>query len=401
MTPARPWDDPGVRVLVSTTAGSGHFGPLIPLARACLAAGHQVVVGAPDSFATSVAAAGLEHRPFADTAPDLMGPVFGGLSALSFKEANKVVVAEVFGRLDARAALPGILEIIDEWGPDLVLREPCEFGSLVAARAAGVPQAVVDIGMSEFTDWMVPIVSDSLGELDVLGGLPAGTAVTTMRSTPTLTCVPAALDPTARTEPDSGPIHRFRDDSLAVGHGSLPAPWGDPSQPLVYVSFGSVAAQAGEFRGLYPQVLAAFAAQPVRVLLTTGAGLGPDDLPPAPDNVHVEQWWPQADVMPHAAAVVGHGGFGTTMAAVAAGVPQVVVPLFAFDQRINAQHVAAIGAGLNLDGGSAALPAVPDAVAELLADPSYRSAARRVAEEMAALPTLSDAVTILERVAAH
>ena len=49
--------------------------------------------------------------------------------------------------------------------------------------------------------------------------------------------------------------------------------------------------------------------------------------------------------MPHAAAVVGHGGFGTTMMALAAGVPQVVVPLFAFDQTINAERVAASAPG--------------------------------------------------------
>ena len=55
----------------------------------------------------------------------------------------------------------------------------------------------------------------------------------------------------------------------------------------------------------------------------------------------------------HAGGVggVGHGGFGTTMLALAAGVPQVIVPLFASDQHVNARHVAATGAGVCLDGG--------------------------------------------------
>ena len=72
------WDDSAMRVLVSTTANSGHFGPLVPFARACLAAGHELVVAAPASFAADVAATGFEHRPFADAPPELVGQTFGG-----------------------------------------------------------------------------------------------------------------------------------------------------------------------------------------------------------------------------------------------------------------------------------------------------------------------------------
>ncbi len=59
-------------------------------------------------------------------------------------------------------------------------------------------------------------------------------------------------------------------------------------------------------------------------------------------------------MLAHASAMVGHGGFGTTMGALAAGVPQVVVPLFSFDQVVNGDHVAAVGAGLTT--GRAATP---------------------------------------------
>ncbi len=373
-----------MRVLVSTTAGSGHFGPIVPFAKACQAAGHEVLVAAPASFSTEVAAAGFEHRPFADAPAELLGQIFAQVPNLSFEEANDVVVADVFGRLDAQAALPGLVEIIDQWRPDLVLREPFEFGSLVAARSAGVRQAVVAIGVSATTEYIVPRVAAPLAELDALAGLADGTAALVMRTVPTLTCVPAVLDaarPVGSTQ--TGPVRRFRDDSLVSHQGRLPQPWGDQSHPLVYVSFGSVAAGLGGFAGMYPEVLSAFAEEPVRILLTTGHGIDPAELAPLPANAHIERWWPQADVMPHAAAVVGHGGFGTTMAALAAGVPQIVIPLFALDQRINAEHVAALGAGLNLDGGPAAIAELPEATARLLAAASHREAAHAVADEIA------------------
>jgi UDP:flavonoid glycosyltransferase YjiC (YdhE family) len=388
-----------MRVLVSTTAGAGHFGPLVPFARVCSAAGHEVAVAAPESFADHVRAAGFEHRPFADAPAEQMGAVFARLPTVSFEEANTIIVSEVFGRLDAQAGLPGLLETIDTWRPDVVLREPSELGSLVAARAAGVPQVEVAIGVSAMRELMVPLVEQPLAELDALAGLPEGAAAEAMLSTPIFTSVPSDLDDALGGGANRSALHRFHDAFLSPQQGTLPEAWGDPSHPLVYATFGSVAAELGPFARVYPELVDAFAGQPVRVLLTTGSGLDPGTLGPIPDNVHVERWWPQDEVMPHCAAMVGHGGFGTTMTALAAGVPQVVTPLFAYDQRLNADHVAAVGAGLRVDGGAEAMAEVPEAVERVMRDPAYQEAARSVAAQMSSLPPLADAVTLLERYA--
>ncbi len=112
-----------MRVLFSTTAGAGHFGPMVPFAKACRDAGHEVKVAAPASFAPAVAATGLDHAPFADVPPEVMGAIFGRLPELSRVEANRVVMVEVFGRLDAQAALPGVMAHMASWRPDVVMRE--------------------------------------------------------------------------------------------------------------------------------------------------------------------------------------------------------------------------------------------------------------------------------------
>jgi UDP:flavonoid glycosyltransferase YjiC (YdhE family) len=389
-----------VRVLVSTTAGAGHFGPLVPFARACADAGHDVAVAAPASFADEVRKAGFEHHPFADVPPEQMAPVLARIPTVPYEEANRIVVGEVFGRLDAQAALPGVVDIIDAWHPDVVLREICEFGSLAAALAAGVPLVEVAISVSAMTDFIVPAVERPLAELDALAGLPEGTAVDAMLSTPVLTVVPSVLDDALRVGASRAGVHRFHDATLSPREGSLPRPWGDPAHPLVYATFGSVAGGLSGFDRLYPDLVAAFADRPVRVLLTTGSGFDPAVLGELPGDVRVERWWPQPEVMPHCAAMVGHGGFGTTMTGLGAGVPQVVFPLFAFDQRINADHVAAVGAGIRVDGGAEAMAEVTDAVDRLLRDPSYAAAARAVADEMSHLPPVADAVDLLERLAA-
>jgi glycosyltransferase len=397
-----------MRVLFSTTAGSGHFGPLIPFAKACSDAGHMVKVAAPTSFATDVWRAGLDHAPFDDVPPDVMGPVFARLPKMSFELANATVMGEIFGRLDAQAALPGVAEIVDAWKPDVVVREPCEFASLVAAERAGIPQVQVAIGMGPLDGSMLSVLAAPLAELSVVADLPEDGAMRTLMRTPGFTTVPAALDgvgPEPRNDDmnanAAGTIRRFHDPSLIAGAGDLPPSWGDPGHPLVYVTFGSVTAGVGPYSAIYAATLRALADMPLRVLMTTGRGIDPATLAPIPANIHVEQWWTQADVMPHTAAVVGHGGFGTTMMTLAAGVPQVIVPLFAFDQSINAERVAAIGAGEHVVGGPDAVGAIPSSLTRVLNDPTYRKGAQAVAADMARLPSVTESVPILQNLAAR
>ena len=103
--------------------------------------------------------------------------------------------------------------------------------------------------------------------------------------------------------------------------------------------------------------------------------------------------------MPLASAMIGHGGFGTTMSALAAGVPQVVVPLFAFDQEINATRVAEVGAGIRLGGRLEAAEHVGDAVTRVLADDRMRVVAEGMADEIASLPEVSQIVESIEGIA--
>ena len=155
-------------------------------------------------------------------------------------------------------------------------------------------------------------------------------------------------------------------------------------RPLVYVTYGSVAPTMPVFGQLFRATVAALADVPVRVLFTV-AGADRDALGAVPDNVRVESWVPQASLMPHASAVLCHGGSGTTRMALAAGVPVVIVPGFA-DQPRNASRVDELGAGIALPGWPEGLAGIGDAVRRVLEEPSYGRVAGRIADEVAALP---------------
>ncbi len=383
-----------MRVLVATTAGSGHLAPLVPCARAVRDAGHEVVVAAPRSFTAAVERAGFVHRGFGDAAPEELGAVFASLAGMSNTEGNIVVVREVFGRIDTRAALPAMRELVDEWRPDLVLRESCEFSSYLVAEQAGIPHVHVAVGLASFMALTLPGVEEPLGELG------DGTGLGGLVDAPTVSLLPPSFE-----DPDcpAAGARRLRDDAepgVAAGPGVAPLPdwWDGADDPLLYVTFGSVAAGFGLFPDLYRAAIDALAGLPVRVLVTVGEAGDPAALGPLPPNVHVEAWWPQDAVMPHASAMVGHGGVGTTLSGMRAGMPMVVVPLFA-DQPHNARRVAAIGAGVVVEGGPGAMDGLGDAVRRVLTDPTYRAGAGRIADEVRSLPPVSSAVPWLEDLA--
>ncbi|MFI6101486.1 glycosyltransferase [Lentzea sp. NPDC051213] len=108
------------------------------------------------------------------------------------------------------------------------------------------------------------------------------------------------------------------------------------------------------------------------------------ELTAVPPNVTVHPWLPQAEVLRYADVVVHHGGSGTMLGALAAGVPQVVLPQGA-DQFGNAAALVSAGAAVRPEAFSAGL--IAESARLLLVDSSYREAAGQVAREIRHMPS--------------
>ena len=378
-----------MRFLFATTRGAGHVGPLIPFARAAVAGDHDVLVAGPGSAGPLVRRAGLAFaavgEPPRARAEREWAPVWSAATSPGMAH----VVQELFIGLHARAALPGMLAVVEDWRPDVVVRETLEFSSALAAEVHDVPQVRVGIHLDSAVDAdgrLIAVGAPALDELRPGIGLRPDPGAAAIRHSPVLTLAP----PATSRPPDEAPaaLLRFSDRTAAPAHS--PAAWGDPAAPLVYVSFGSEAPASHHFPGLYRRAAGALGELPVRALITIGDRRDPAELGPLPPSVRVERWVPQAAVMPHASAVVAHGGSGSTLTALAAGVPLAVVPLFV-DGPANAGRVAELGAGIAVeDPGD-----LGHAVAELLSDAGYRAAARAVADEIRGLPPVEHAVEVL------
>jgi UDP:flavonoid glycosyltransferase YjiC (YdhE family) len=387
-----------MRALFSSTRGAGHFNPLVPFARAFERAGHELLFAGPPDLAGAVDGAGFEFWQFDPPPEDELGAVWGRVPELPPVEANEVVVGELFGRLNTTAALPRLREACEEWRPDVVLRDPNEYGSALAAELHSIPHARVAIGLASTEELGMGIAASAIDAIRKAEGLPPDPDADRLRRAPYLSLFPPTLDEGA--QPDT---QRFHDPAWDEPPGELLDWWpGREREPLVYVTFGSVAGSFPQALPVYGVAMRAVAELPVRVLLTVGRELDLDALPPAPENVRVERWVPQQDVLGHAAAALVHGGSGSTLGALAAGMPLVVMPLFA-DQPQNARRVAEVGAGVavepNRDDLDATVSPLRQAIRTVLDDPSYGRAARALADELRAQPPVDDALPLFERFA--
>jgi UDP:flavonoid glycosyltransferase YjiC (YdhE family) len=378
-----------VRVLFASTRGAGHFNPLVPFADACLRHDHEVLVAGPPSLAGVVEGHGYGFWEFDAPPEDELADVWARVPLVSQDEQNAVVVGEIFGRLNTTASLPRLREACAGWKPDVLLRECNEYGSAIAADLHGIPHARAAIGLARMEELALRYAAGAVETLRGSVGLPPDPTARTLRRSPYLTLLPVTFE--GPSEADQPQTARFCDPAWDVTRGELPDWWSVSDAPLIYVTFGSVAGGVEQSAGAYAAALEAVADLPVRVLLTVGNDADLDAFGATPSNVHVERWVPQADVLARAAAVVCHGGSGSTLGAVAAGLPIVVVPLFA-DQPFNAERVAAVGAGVVVAPDP---HAIRDGVSRVLEDESYAAASKRLAAEMRSHASTDAAVKLL------
>ena len=376
-----------MRILMTANRGPGHVEPLVPFARAFGRAGHRVLFAAPGRARPEVERAGLAFHALPDRDEDEADAAVASLSELPAEERSGRFVQEIFAGVNVRASLPGLLELVPRFRPDVVLRETTEIAGLLAAERHGVPHGRVAIMAGATETWGVPVATPAIDRHRRALGLPADPTGRAVHDSPYLTILPEAMEDPG----DLGPAHALRFREPAPAAMSLPAWWRDDRRPLVYVTFGSVTPRLPSFGELFAATAAELGAIPARVLLTIGLEVDPAELGSVPANVHVERWVAQGAVMPHAAAVVSHGGAGSTRLALAAGLPSVVMPSFA-DQPRNAERLAALGAGIALPDGPAGLAT---AVRRVLAEPSFAAAARRVQAQIAALPPVDEAPAAL------
>ncbi|HEY6479644.1 MAG TPA: glycosyltransferase, partial [Streptosporangiaceae bacterium] len=317
---------------------------------------------------------------------------------LDREPADLVVVDTLIPSALSGADAAGCPSVLLMHGPYLMPRPgaPPPGSGFMPARGRlgrGRDRAAASLLMRVFRTGM-PALNQARAELGLAPLRDLGDVLDTVGRV--LVCTSASYDFAAGDVPGNVRYVGPQLDDAAGGTGDTDdGTWDDPDgRPLVLVGLSSTVMSHEE--ELLQRAADALGRLPVRGLVTTGPAVDPAAIR-APANVDVRRWVRHADVLPYCSAVLTHGGHGTVIKALAAGVPLVVAPL-GRDQPDNAARVVRAGAGLRVSRKASAAD-LRNALGRVLDGPGFRAAARRMAATLAAERDEGLVVDELERAA--
>jgi len=418
------------KILFTVTPAAGHINPTIPLALALQARGHDVLYITGLGKLALLARVGLPAtailRGRADTPEQIAQPV--GAAQDSYNPFKILKEIRYFLRL-IEDGLAEMEAIIAGWRPDLVVSDfSTPIGAALARRNAlrwvttcTVPSCIrtrrgtpIFLGGlrrprhvgDRLRDWG----GRQLHEL-LRAGLTVALRPTWRRLQLDLNLKdggdglysPAAILALAPFE-----LEYPRADWPRQLHWIGPVDWSEAAAlsatsqaflagggPTVFVTFGSEAFAAKA--RLLRTIGQSLAAMGVRAVITGGGAVDLADL--RLPNVHVIAYAPYAQVLACVDAVIHHGGCGITYAALQAGKPALIIP-DGKDQPDNAQKVVEAGAGLRLSQRAATPARLQGAVARLLGEAHFTTAAQGMAQAIAAYAPVRRGVEVIEEMLA-
>jgi UDP:flavonoid glycosyltransferase YjiC (YdhE family) len=366
-----------VRILFTGFSAIGHLFPLLPLARAFRRRGDDVAVMVPATMVPLFAEEDMELLVAGADIPTIRAEVLRRTGIDMSRNATRDGAIEVFCtcRLDLSAEVA--LSVTRSWRPDLIVHDVMDFlGSFVAA-AHDLPAAAHTFGPDVSGDFIAQAATRATVDFETRGvrWRPARWVVDIC---PPLLQVDGwqtphgwlPLRPQAHSTPDASPPTKAKP---LAGH------------PRLLVTFGTIFTRPTVLSPLVRELAATGAS----IRVTTGITASPADFDVDHDAVTFEGFQPYEELLRDIDVVVAHGGAGTNLGALAAGLPLVLVPQGA-DQGAQAERAVAAGAAIRIPHQESSPRAVADAVAEVLTHPGYRAGARHIAEQIATMPSPDD-----------
>lgn len=371
-----------VRILAATLGSSGDVDPIVGLGRVLARRGHEVIVLTHAPFEAMVRRAGLEFVPV-----DTREEYEAHLQTLAM-DPGELLVRNLVRSLEPVYARIAELHVP---GETAVVAQTAAMGARLAHDRFGMPMATVHLQPFSFPppegDFDLPPFH---GLRERLGLPPVGSLFSSWNHSPQLVLAlfPRWFAP-ALPVPEQTRFPGFPLFDEAPG-AALPAgleEFLNAGQPPVVFTFGTAMSDCGPLLQASAQACAALGQR--GLLLTRYRDQVPSDLP---EGVAHFDFIPFSAVLPRAAAIVHHGGIGTTAQALAAGLPQVITP-FAFDQPQNAKALEALGVGLRLRPRDYDAASATAALREL---PRLRGRAQELRRQVAGQAGLETAADLVE-----
>lgn len=380
-------------MLFTAMPGYGLTLPLVPLALAARAAGHEVLFVSANPMASVVADAGLtvaDACPDRDIWAEFTDFVRSGETAETAEELRQSAKSGAPFGFFALTMTEGTVAAGAAFGADLVVYTSDHMAGPLVAAKLGIPALESGNRVSwSMRDAEFRERSQTLNDTEIVGLLRGrlGTEAPEPSPLARIDLRAPSMGGIAGQEADPRDGRPWWPMRYVPYNGGVVLPeWvlAESRRPRVLVSLGTVVPSMNGVSN-FTAVLDALARLDVEVVLATGdADLA--DLGALPDNVRTAGFLPLSAVLPCCSLMIHHGGSGTTAAPLYYGVPQLVLPAFA-DNHMAADRVAERGVGLQHDPNTLVTEQAADAVRRLLDEPQFAKAAREVAAEMADMPS--------------
>ena len=356
-----------MRILFAATPLIGHLFPMIPLAQRLRDRGHDVLVA---SGGAAVAAVDGDIDAV-DVAPGIgnvravvrglgLHPVLAARSASG--RADPRGGAHVFAVMN-RPMIAPLTRAAERFQPDLVVHEPFAAAAAIVAARLGVPAALHNIALDNGT-----LIRRELLRL-LCGREESGAAETLSVAPPSIASVPGRPVRYTPYAPSGAPVP--------------PLFLAPPVRPRIILTLSTMLGDGPDamLRSILraaPQVDADIViVRPNRAIARSSH---------LPRNVHTVGWIALHRVLPTCTAMVNHGGAGSVLAALHAGIPQLATPAPG-DRRWNSESVEHRGAGLSVPASKITAAHLDT----LITEARLTHSARAVAAEIAAMPTVENA----------
>lgn len=362
------------RILLVAPPAYGHFFPLVPLAWAFRSAGHDIRVASCGMSLNAATRAGLAVVNVA-RGVDLATLLRRHKSDLSrtFPPTADMVASDstsVFNELcDVMA--DGVIDAAREWRADLIVFTPEAASALIAAALLDIPAVFVSIGLGHSPAMMAERYATMAATCERLNVEKFATPAAWIDLSP----------PSLRGRPSDGWPMRYIQYN---GGEQVPIEGVSSVSQRVAVTLGTMVPLVFGLGALRAVV---DAARQIDATFVIAYGSdNPRELGPLPPNVQAHSWIALDSLVATCRAAIHHGGFGTTLAFLAAGLPQMLLPQGA-DQFFNADALKRRGAAL-----VAGETNIVAAAHQLLHDQALRRAAEEVSTEIAAMPPPAELV---------
>ena len=384
-----------MRALLTCRPLAGHYRPMLPLARALAEAGHEVAFASGEPVAGEAEVEGFtafrvglaldSMEPFARRVRNLA-------ASLAPSQVRPLVFTELFVGVELEPRANDLFKIVEQWAPHVVVHDVAEFAAPLVATLVGIPYVEHSFGPAIQND-VIRAAGNATSPFWSSHGLAPHPLGGFYRYLYLDVCPPSLQVPEAVT----GAVQGIRTVETQPAETHLLWLEALGNAPTVYITFGTVYNQN---LGVFSALLDGLRGEALNIVVTVGKQNDPAMLGRQPSNVHVHRYIPQELLLPHCAAVVTHGGAGSTLGALALGLPLLIVPQGA-DQFYNADRVVAAGAGVRLMPDRLTADSARDAVRMLLHDDAFRGAAHRIKNEFDAMPDPRQAVETLEQLTAR